>query len=125
MTVQRINLLLVEDNQGDADLLRELLSEVALHIRLTHVQRLKDALRMLTLLSFDVILLDLSLPDAQGFTPIQRVHHIAPHLPIVVLTGISDEQLVMQAVQSGAQDYLVKGHIDGAIVAHALQYAIE
>src|SRR5689334_14186668 len=124
MTVQRINLLLVEDNQGDADLLREFLSEVDLRIRLTHVQRLDDALRMLTVVSFDVILLDLSLPDAQGFTTIKSIRGTAPHLPMVVLTGISDERFAMQAVQSGAQDYLVKGHVDGAIVAHALQYAI-
>ena len=73
----------------------------------------------------DLVLLDLSLPDSQGFDTFARVHAQAPDLPIVVVTGSNDEMLAVQAVQAGAQDYLVKGEIDSGLLSRAMRYAIE
>lgn len=124
---RNINLLLVEDNPADARLVQEFLSEVenAHSIRLTKVERLKGALGMLAKASFDVVLLDLDLPDAQGLHALHQVQATVPSLPIVVLSGYHDEGLALKAVQSGAQDYLVKGQGDGNLLARALSYAIE
>lgn len=122
-----INVLLLEDNPGDARLVKELLREAGAsedHV-LRHVERLQDALAALDEQVFDVMLLDLSVPDAQGLDTVAAVQAAAPAMPIVVLSGDKDDALALQAVQSGAQDYLVKGQGDGRILARALRYAIE
>ena len=75
--------------------------------------------------SFDAILLDLSLPDSHGVKTVAQVNAVAPHLPIVVMTGLDDEEMGMEAVRQGAQDYLIKGHGDGRLVARAIRYAME
>jgi diguanylate cyclase (GGDEF)-like protein/PAS domain S-box-containing protein len=119
-------LLLVEDNPGDARLLREMLKEQGLHqAELTHVECLGEAEKHLVLNAVDIILLDLGLPDAQGLGAVRRTHAAAPHVPLVVLTGLDDEALAAQALQEGAQDYLIKGQIDARSLLRSLRYAIE
>ena len=126
MQPDRISVLLVEDNPADARLLREVVSEVeGSHISLTHVETLAAALARLDTQPFDVVMLDLSLPDADGLQTLVRTHQRAPAVPIVVLTGLDDEQLAMLAVREGAQDYLVKGQVTGYILVRAMRYATE
>jgi diguanylate cyclase (GGDEF)-like protein/PAS domain S-box-containing protein len=125
--------LLVEDNPGDARLLREMFNEQGAHdTELMHVECMNDAERHLSEHAVDIILLDLGLPDAQGLEAVRRARVAAPRVPLVVLTGLDDEALAAQAMQEGAQDYLVKGQIvstSGQIetrgLLRALRYAIE
>jgi len=126
MAEKPLRALLVEDNPGDARLLREMLAEVTSpRFELTHVGLLDRALQHLRRTTFDVILLDLLLPDAQGFETFARVQVDAPRVPVVVLTGVDDQALAIKAVRLGAQDYLVKGQLDGELLARALRYAVE
>jgi len=126
MASEPIKVLLVEDNPGDARLLRLLLDEAgATEFELTHVTTLAAALDQLTKGNFSLMLLDLSLPDATGFDTVTRAHAAAQSLPIVVLTGLNDETVAVEAVRKGAQDYLVKGQITGSLLARALHYAVE
>jgi diguanylate cyclase (GGDEF)-like protein/PAS domain S-box-containing protein len=119
-------LLLVEDNPGDVRLLREMFSEQGLHnTELTHVGRMSDAEHRLASGLFDIILLDLGLPDAQGLGAVRRAHAAAPRTPLVVLTGMDDESLATEALQEGAQDYLIKGKLDARGLLRALRYAVE
>jgi diguanylate cyclase (GGDEF)-like protein len=122
----RVEVLLVEDNPGDADLVRETLS-CSHHngFVVTRVARLDEALCELKQRDFDVILLDLALPDRQGLQTLKRARAAASSVPIVVMTGLDDEGLALQAVQSGAQDYLVKGHVEPRILSRILRHAIE
>ncbi|HEX8393315.1 MAG TPA: ATP-binding protein [Longimicrobium sp.] len=124
MTAVRI--LLVEDNPGDARLLRESLREAhSLDFSLVHADTLAAGLRALEGEPCDVVLLDLSLPDAHGMQTVERMLAAAVELPIIVLSGLADETVAVQAVQAGAQDYLVKGTVDGATLARAIRYAME
>jgi diguanylate cyclase (GGDEF)-like protein/PAS domain S-box-containing protein len=119
-------LLLIEDNPGDARLLREMFNEEgARRTELTHVECMSEAEKHLGENVFDIILLDLGLPDAQGLGAVRRAHAAAPRIPLVVLTGIDDEVLATQALQEGAQDYLIKGQVDGRSLIRALRYAVE
>jgi signal transduction histidine kinase len=117
-----VTILLVEDNEGDAELLRDALGAGP---TLLHATRLSEATALLGAHAIDVILLDLSLPDAHGLETVARVRQAAPELPIVVLTGLDDEALAMQAVQAGAQDYLVKGAVTDRGVRRAIRHARE
>ncbi|MHB9038679.1 MAG: AAA family ATPase [Armatimonadota bacterium] len=120
-----LRVLMVEDNPGDARLLREFLGEVDdVRFELTQAERLSDALQYLGKQSFDAVLLDLRLPDSQGIDTFIQIYQTAPQVPIVVLTGLYDEKLAVEAVENGAQDYLVKGHVDGASLCRALRFAI-
>lgn len=123
----QMSVLLVEDNPGDARLLREAVREAEGHhnIRLTHVDTLSSALTRLDQEPFDVIMLDLSLPDAEGLQTLVRTHEHAPSIPIVVLTGLDDEGLAVRAVREGAQDYLVKGQVTSQLLVRAMRYATE
>src|SRR5277367_3417271 len=119
-------LLLVEDNHGDARLLREMLDEQGMqNTELTRVECMTDAERYLAESGYDVILLDLGLPDAQRLAAVRRAHIAAPRVPLVVLTGLDDESMATQALQEGAQDYLIKGQLDGKGLLRALRYAVE
>jgi diguanylate cyclase (GGDEF)-like protein len=121
-----MKVLLVEDNPGDARLTRELLAEGGpARFDVTHVERVSEALEQLARTHFDIILQDLSLPDGKGLEIVDRIQEGAPLLPIVVLSGFDDEALAVEAVQRGAQDYLVKGRGDGPLLARSIQYAIE
>src|SRR5688572_12464398 len=94
-------------------------------ITLTHVASMSDAEGFLKEIAVDVILLDLGLPDVQGLLAVRRAHAAAPHIPLVVLTGLDDESLAIQALQLGAQDYLVKGEIEPRPLQRALVHSIE
>ena len=121
-----VKVLLVEDNPGDARLVREMLAEAgAQAFGLDHVELLGDAERRLGVGDIDAVLLDLSLPDAKGLEAVNRVRAADSGVPIVVLSGHSDEALALQAVQKGVQDYLVKGSGTGDGLARAVRYAIE
>jgi diguanylate cyclase (GGDEF)-like protein/PAS domain S-box-containing protein len=118
--------LLIEDNKGDARLLREMLREGgAYNTKMTHVANMSDAETQLAVPVVDVILLDLGLPDAEGLGAVRRAHAAAPRIPLVVLTGLDDDTIALQALQEGAQDYLVKGQLDTRGLLRALRYAIE
>ena len=120
------SLLVVEDNPGDARLLREMMEIHSAHpTSLVHVESMRDAELYLAEHTVDIVLLDLGLPDAQGLDAVRRTHIAAPRIPLVVLTGHDDETLAVEALQEGAQDYLVKGQIDNRGLLRALRYAIE
>jgi two-component system cell cycle sensor histidine kinase/response regulator CckA len=124
--VRPITVLLVEDNPGDARLILELLGDVqAQAFDLERVDRLDRALSRLAETGVDVVLLDLGLPDSQGLDTFVRARRSAPDEPIVVISGLDDERMALEAVRSGAQDYLVKGRIEGHLLARVLRYAIE
>ena len=119
-------LLLVEDNPGDAGLFREMFNEQGSHdTELTVVGSMSEAEEHLSRCVFDIILLDLGLPDAQGLGAVRRAHAAAPRVPLVVLTGLDDESLAAQALQEGAQDHLIKGQVDARGLLRALGYAVE
>jgi signal transduction histidine kinase len=120
-----LQVLLVEDNPGDARLIQEMLREAGPAYPLHRVDRLVPGLEYLAANGADVVLLDLSLPDAQGLDTFRRTRDAAPGVPIVVLSGLADETVAVQAVQEGAQDYLVKGQVDGYLLARAIRYAVE
>jgi diguanylate cyclase (GGDEF)-like protein/PAS domain S-box-containing protein len=119
-------LLLVEDNPGDARLLREMLNEAGAHkTEMTRAESMGEAEKHLAQALFDIVLLDLGLPDAQGLEAVRRARAIAPRVPLVVLTGLDDEMLATRALQEGAQDYLIKGQIETRGLLRSLRYAIE
>lgn len=121
-----IKVLLVEDNPGDARLLKEYLSESKHALfDLIHVERLTNALERIDKEHFDIVLLDLVLPDSQGYPTFSRMYAQAINTPIVVLSGLNNESLAIKAVQEGAQDYLVKGEVDAVFLSRSLHYAIE
>ncbi|HWC58376.1 MAG TPA: response regulator, partial [Verrucomicrobiae bacterium] len=125
-TPRRIRALLIEDNPGDARLIELMLAEAdGKAIELRHVERLEDGLRELSNGTIDVVLSDLSVPDSHGLETFQRLHARAPHVPIIVLSGLNDTTVALSAVHQGAQDYLIKGEVNGQLLARSMRYAIE
>ncbi len=128
-TGEPIAVLIVEDNPGDARLIRRLLDRTALKpLRLTAVDRVSAAMEFLgDQEQVDVVLLDVSLPDtrAGSLDSLTRIKRQAPDLPVILLTGIDDEELAVQAVRQGAQDYLIKQEINEGLLGRAIRYAIE
>ncbi|HXD12199.1 MAG TPA: PAS domain S-box protein, partial [Anaerolineales bacterium] len=126
MDKNQIQVLLIEDNLTDAILLREALGADALTaFSITVVERLQSAVEILQGQGFDIILLDLGLPDGHGLETFTRLHQVVPQIPKVILSGLSDETLATQSVHAGAQDYLVKGATGFASAARAIRYALE
>ncbi len=126
MTDQLINALLVEDEPIAAGRVKEVLANVpSPRFAVAHVTRLDEALARLGAERFDVILLDLTLPDHPGLQAYHQVHARAPSLPIIVLTCGDDETPALQAVREGAQDYLVNGEFDARMLSRVIRYAIE
>ncbi len=126
MAASATTVLLIEDNPGDARYIRELLAEgTAGSFKLDHADRLSRSLERLRAPGVDVVLLDLLLPDSTGLETFRRVHAAARDIPVVVLSGLNDEALALEAVHAGAQDYLIKGQTDGALLRRVLRYAIE
>lgn len=121
----QLSVLLVEDDRGDAILVEELIADAAADITCVWAQSVADAERELSLAQPDCVLLDLNLPDATGITALERIKDADPNIPIVVLTGLSDEHFGVSAVASGAQDYLVKGRVEPEMLRRAVLYAIE
>jgi PAS domain S-box-containing protein/putative nucleotidyltransferase with HDIG domain len=121
-----VRLLLFEDNPGDARLVKEALVEAgAAQFELSTAKDLAGGLAHLAGHAVDAILLDLTLPDSFGFDTFKRVNEQASQIPIILLTGLQDEELAAEAVRQGAQDYLIKGKADGALLARAIRYGIE
>jgi serine phosphatase RsbU (regulator of sigma subunit) len=121
----RLSVLLVEDDRGDALLVEELIADAAADFTCAWAQSMSAAEQELALTHPDCVLLDLNLPDANGIAALEHLKQMDPNIPIVVLTGLSDEHFGMSAVASGAQDYLVKGRVEPEMLRRAVLYAIE
>ncbi|HET6415152.1 MAG TPA: EAL domain-containing protein [Polyangiales bacterium] len=120
------DVLLVEDSLIDAQLIRRLLRRVsAAYYRITHVRTLNDAVLSAEELTPDVILADLNLPDSRGTQTVASLQTSYPDIPLVIVSSWEDEAVSLRSVKAGAQDYLVKGHIDGANLHRVIRYAIE
>src|SRR5215813_854078 len=116
--------LLVEDNLGDARLAQEMLSESSdFEADVTCVGRLNQAAEVLTSQSFDVVLLDLSLPDSNKLEGLQRLQPLSKETPIIVLTGLNDKAQALEALKHGAQDYLLKGTMNSEALIRVIQYS--
>ena len=120
-----IRILLIEDNPGDARLLEEMLKEADVRFELECINRLSSGIERIKAAGFEIILLDLGLPDSRGLAALTKLNEIGPEAPIVVLTGLTDEAVGIQAVQEGAQDFLVKGQVDKNLLVRSINYAIE
>ena len=120
------NILLIEDNPGDAQRIKEMLTEGSgARFTLECVDRLSIGLTRLVANDIGVVLLDLGLPDSQGFDTFAKTQAQAPRVPIVVLSNLADEAMAMKTVHEGAQDYLVKGQVNSYALAHTIRSAIE
>ncbi len=131
MVDRTIHVLLVEDNPGDARLIRRMLADAGAGsaesqpFDVTCVDTLAGGVHSVHADGSDVILLDLSLPDSQGLNTLASMQAAAPAVPVVVLTGLADASAALAAVQNGAQDYLVKGHVDPYALSNSIRYARE
>jgi two-component system cell cycle response regulator len=128
MVVQRTRVLLVEDNPGDARLVRESLNDgLPGQFMVQVAESLTQALETLrsAVEEVDVVLLDLSLPDSSGLETYRAVHSLAPTVPILVLSGLNDDSIALKAVNEGAQDFLRKARVDSEVLPRAIRYAIE
>lgn len=128
---QTLNVLLIEDHEPDARLIHEMLQDTEMngpngvYYQINWTQSLQSGLDQLGNTQCDVCLLDLSLPDSTGLETFRKAGNKEPELPIIVLSGLDDRSIAIQAVSEGAQDYLVKGHVDGNLLKRAMHYAIE
>ena len=129
MTTSTTTLLLIEDNPGDARLITEAVYEAAeittLKVEIVHCETLTEAIKSCSIVTPDVVLTDLGLPDAQGLEAVQGMRRAVPQVPIVVLTVRDEEELAVRSLHQGAQDYLPKADISGPLVWRALRYAME
>lgn len=126
MQTTPIHILVIEDNPGDFLLLKESLRLTGLNIKtVENAERLDQAFKMLEERSYDLIFLDLSLPDSDGLQSFISLQKRAAHLPIIVLSGVTDVNIALESISLGAQDYLVKGDYTDKLLAKALQYGIE
>jgi two-component system cell cycle response regulator len=126
MSPTGLKVLLVEDSAGDVLLtLKALRHAIPRELLIQHVANLESARRILDHTSFDVVLLDLSLPDTSGFEGLLSLQNLAPKLPIVILTAYADETVALQAVLYGAQDYLFKDKMDGYAIKRSIQFAVQ
>jgi len=126
MSEMMIRVLLVEDNPNDAEMTQLFLSRASgAAFEVDHAGSLAEALGALSKTAYDLTLLDLDLPDSAGLSSVFGVREIAPGMPIVISTAEDDEEVAVEAVRQGAQDFLVKGQFDEKLLARALRYAIE
>ena len=126
MEENNIHILYIEDSQIDFIFVRELLSEERnWRFSLENTDTLAAGLKRLAAGGIDLVLLDLSLPDSHGLTTFSAVKETVRDLPVILMTGLQDEQLALQVVQEGAQDYLVKGEVNTTLLVRAIRYAIE
>jgi PAS domain S-box-containing protein len=124
--MKEIKVLLVEDNPGDVVIIQEMFKEIyGVDFKVTPSNDLLTGIKLLNKNDFDILLLDLNLPDSHGIETFRNMNQSAPDLPIIILTGFSDEELAISSVGEGAQDYLVKGQIDSPLLARSIKYAIE
>ncbi|MBV9270180.1 MAG: response regulator [Candidatus Eremiobacteraeota bacterium] len=120
-----MRVLVVEDNPADALLVQEYLRVGTPPIQTRVAPRVADAIKTLASEPMDAVLLDMTLPDADGLEAVRKLRDAHPNVPIVILSGGEDEKLATDAVQAGAQDYLVKGHVDELMLRRALRYSVE
>ncbi len=120
-----INILMIEDDDEDYLIARSLLASAAPKRFLLERQNCLEKGLAAIKLTTEVVLLDLSLPDSQGWETFERVRERAPHIPVILLTGLDDERLGTKAVHCGAQDYLIKGQFDGRLLSRTILYAIQ
>lgn len=125
MNDKLLRLLLLEDNPGDARIIREQLADSNEFFEFYSTDLLSKGLKFLNTENIDAVLLDLGLPDSQGLNTIELMLKKQPSLPIIVLTGLDDENIAMEAVRRGAQDYLIKGSASIAMLSRVIRYAIE
>ena len=126
MNNDNIYILLIEDNPADVILIREMLRQAKTKkFSIENCERLADGLTGLSKEKIHVVLLDLMLPDSEGLETFKRVISSAPHVPVIIMTGISDENIAIEAMKKGAQDYLVKGQVDSRLLTRSIYYAIE
>ena len=126
MNSKIIKVLLIEDNPGDTRLLREMLKEATDSLfEVEAADRLASGLDYLKSNPVDAVILDLGLPDSQGLDSFREIYRQSPKVPVLVMTGLADETIGMQAVQEGAQDYLLKGTVEGKLLARIIRFAIE
>jgi PleD family two-component response regulator len=123
---ESLDVLLIEDNPGDVVLLRAMLAETTSpYLNLAHADTLSAALEMLDAFRFAAVITDLNLPDSTGIDTLNRLLAVGIDGPVIVLTHCDDDPVAIEMVKSGAQDYLVKGHSDGALIQKTVRYAIE
>lgn len=120
-----MRVLLIEDNPGDARLIREMLREGDNSVSIDVAEKLSSGLEFLASNRVEFVLLDLGLPDSQGMETLIKLNEKFPHLPLIIMTSINDEALGVEAVKLGAQDYLVKGQVDGRLLRRSLLQSVE
>lgn len=126
MNESQITILLVEDNLGDVHLINELIHDAgAMDIKVDQAFRLSTGIQRLSKGGVDLVLLDLGLPDSMGLDTLKKILPEAKGTPVVVLTGLEDEETGIKAVQAGAQDYLVKYQLDPVLFMRSIRFAIE
>ena len=126
MNDEPIRVLLIEDNADDAVLIKRLLSgAMKVPYEIEHAELLAQGVELLKHGGFDVVLVDLGLPDGGGLRTFERAHAQAPGVPVIVFTGDDNDEIAVEAVRMGAQDYLVKGAVNGTLLGRAIRYAIE
>jgi two-component system, sensor histidine kinase len=122
---EALRILLVEDNSAQADLAQRAIREGGIQAHVEHVPRIAAALGCLARAPFDVVLLDLNLPDSRGIATVARLRAAAPDVPIIILTSLEGEPGGVAALQAGAQDYLPKDRVDGEVLSRVIRYALE
>ncbi|MBN1800991.1 MAG: response regulator [Candidatus Lokiarchaeota archaeon] len=124
--LEKIKILLIEDNPADVRLLTELLKKAKdFEYALTSHSRLSEGLNALEKTDFNVLLLDLTLPDSDGKSTLENVLELSLKMPIIILTGLNEKEMALESLKKGAQDYLVKGELDSALLTRSILYAIE
>ncbi|MDZ7721721.1 MAG: response regulator [candidate division KSB1 bacterium] len=120
------NILIVEDNPGDVELIIEMLDELpSMDLDIERVSRLSEALETMSKQHFDIVLMDLGLPDSSGLDTLRKLLRRRPNAAVVVITGLADNETGLESLKSGAQDYLVKGSIDSDLLNRTISHAIE
>lgn len=120
-----INVLIVEDNPGDVMILRELMRASSISFKLSSASSLSEALDVLGSGTFDIILLDLGLPDSTGIITLKKLLSYEFCAPVIVMTGLDDEETALESLREGAQDYLVKNRLEPENIARSIRYGIE
>lgn len=120
-----LNILIVEDNPGDVIIVNELIRSAGIKFKPTHASTLRDSLQACKRNEFDIILLDLGLPDSMGLQTLRQLREASYKSPLVVMTGLDDEDTALQALREGAQDYIVKNRLTEDIIIRTIKYSIE
>jgi DNA-binding response OmpR family regulator/signal transduction histidine kinase len=123
--VSKTQILIIEDNPGDVDLIREYLKEASIKDEIIHASTFFDGMDAIKSNDISIVLLDLSLPDSSGFKTLSNFLEKQPQVPVIVLTGTNNEIVGNQSIKAGAQDYLVKGQFDGKQLGRSIRYAIQ